>query len=296
MNTNLDRLQRNYIYKGKEYLVEREVKSKNPVTREWDDAVLYKAKGVKELSFVREESEFLKRFKPIKIKVKKLAGKRLAKWQRVAGKKIRNTLIAYNIFKIIFLSFALVPLLIMGIAASIFGAVAVFIHNLSKLIFSFVDYLTKLFKDYLDYPLQKITGARRVFDKYNKLIDKMAFQECAAKEKGVHLGKSDDLSDMSRRLSFIDKKMKKMGDEDLLKNRYIIGPNGSTVETSNHERSREKAQGLSNRTSVAQHARDLRKRLSDGSTFGYFKNTQIVKEGEHFYFERVEGDTLKKSE
>ena len=53
-----------YYYKGKEYRLVSEVKLKHPTTGEWIDAIQYLQRGNKEMSFVREKEDFIKKFEP----------------------------------------------------------------------------------------------------------------------------------------------------------------------------------------------------------------------------------------
>jgi len=54
-----------YEYKGNDYLILDTVDMKNPETREWQKAVVYINLKNPEITYVREQDEFLKRFKPI---------------------------------------------------------------------------------------------------------------------------------------------------------------------------------------------------------------------------------------
>jgi hypothetical protein len=52
-----------YKYKGNEYEVFKQVKMKNPETREWDDAIIYMDR--KGDLYVRERNDFLNKFKEV---------------------------------------------------------------------------------------------------------------------------------------------------------------------------------------------------------------------------------------
>jgi len=55
----------NYVYKQKQYeILDKELELKNPETREWHKAVLYRQIETG-LKFVREESEFFKLFREV---------------------------------------------------------------------------------------------------------------------------------------------------------------------------------------------------------------------------------------
>jgi hypothetical protein len=51
-----------YYYKGFEYRAIEEVKMKDPVTREWVDAVQYRRRADRENIYVRERKDFLEKF------------------------------------------------------------------------------------------------------------------------------------------------------------------------------------------------------------------------------------------
>ena len=51
----------NYEYKGKKYTVQRELKMKDPTSRKWLDAVIYKAWHTGEF-YCRDKQEFLQKF------------------------------------------------------------------------------------------------------------------------------------------------------------------------------------------------------------------------------------------
>ena len=54
----------NWEYWGRKYHVQRIVHMKNPVTREWVQAVLYRDWALKNF-YVREVQDFLAKFKPV---------------------------------------------------------------------------------------------------------------------------------------------------------------------------------------------------------------------------------------
>jgi hypothetical protein len=55
-------LVKTYRYKGKDYLTDRYVLMKCPSTRSWVSAILYFSVPDEGMCFIREESDFLKKF------------------------------------------------------------------------------------------------------------------------------------------------------------------------------------------------------------------------------------------